>query len=254
MKRNLLKEKLKRGEVAIGAAITIPNPDVAEILANLGFDWLFIDMEHAPIDVKDVQMILQAIEYTNVTPIVRVPWNDPVIIKRVLDLGAMGIIVPWVNTKDEAIKAVSACKYPPKGIRGCGPRRAALYGLKLKEYLAKADEEILVIVQIETKEAVNNLKEILTVEDLDATFVGPMDLSASYGLLGQPNHPKIKEIIRYIAECHRGTGVIPGIASSPTNVEEHIKLGYKLINVTSDCSLLIEGGSKIVKNIKKLLA
>ena len=252
MKKNLVKEKIKRGEIALGVAITISSPEVTEILANLGFDWLFIDMEHAPLEVKDVEHIIQAIEYTDVTPIVRVPSNDPVVIKRVLDVGALGIIVPLVSSRKDAEHALRACKYPPRGIRGCGPRRAALYGLKLEEYLNRADEEIMVVIQIETKEAVNNLKEILQVKGIDATFVGPMDLSASYGLLGQPNHPKIKEIIRKIAKAHKGTGVIPGIASSIDMLKEHIAMGYKLINIASDCGLIIDKGKEIISLANKL--
>ena len=250
MKRNYVKEKLKRGKIAIGAAITIPHPDIAEMIANLGFDWLFIDMEHAPLEVKDVQTILQAVEYTEVTPIVRVPWNDPVVIKRVLDVGAMGIIVPWVNSKEEAIKVVKACKYPPEGIRGCGPRRAALYGLETQEYLKRIDKELLIVIQIETKKAVENINDILSVKGIDATLVGPMDLSASYGFLGQPNHPKVKEIIKRIADAHKGTNVVPGIASSINNVREHVEMGYKFINVTSDCDLIMSQGKNILKMLR----
>jgi len=253
MKENLVKRKLKRGEIAIGAAITTSSPDIAEMLSNLGFDWLFIDMEHAPLNIGDVQLILQAIEQSNITPIVRVPWNNPVVIKRVLDIGAMGVIVPWVNSKEEAEAAVKACKYPPKGIRGCGPRRAAKYGLETLNYLRLADEEIMVVVQIETAKAVKSIREILLVEGVDATLVGPMDLSASLGHLGNPDHPEVKETIRMIAKAHAGTNVAPGIASSLSKVEEHLKMGFRFLNVTSDCDLIVRGGREAIKFVKKLV-
>jgi len=254
MRKNLVKEKLKREEAVIGAAITIPSPDIAEMLSNLGFDWLFIDMEHAPLDVKDVQLILQVIESSDVTPIVRVPWNDPVVIKRALDVGAMGIIVPWVNSREEAEMAVKACKYPPKGIRGCGPRRAAKYGLETLSYLKSADEEIVVVVQIETVKAVESIKEILSVDGVDATFVGPMDLSASLGHLGNPDHPEVKEAIRTIIKAHSGTKVAPGIASSLGKVEEHLRMGFKFLNVTSDCDLITRGGREVVEYVKEVMS
>lgn len=253
MKKNITKRKLKRGEVAIGVAITTPSPDIAEMLSNLDFDWFFIDMEHAPLEVKDVQLILQAIESSNITPIVRVPWNDPVIIKRVLDLGAMGIIVPWINSKEEAEKAVKACKYPPNGIRGCGPRRASKYGLDTLNYLRMANEEIMVVVQIETINAVKSIKDILSVKGIDATLVGPMDLSASLGYLGNPDHPKVKEIIYRIAKAHIGTEVAPGIASSVSKIKEHLEVGFKFVNVTSDCDLIIRGGQEAIRIVKRII-
>ena len=243
MAGNPVKEKLWRGEPAFGVAVTTPSTDVAEILASAGFDWMFIDMEHAPLDVKDVQLILQAIDGSGVTPIVRVPWNDPVAIKRVLDLGAMGVIVPWVNSEEEAARAVAACKYPPRGVRGCGPRRAARYGLETLEYLRRADDDVMVIVQIETAKALRALSDILSVDGVDATFVGPMDLSASLGHLGNPDHPEVVEAIRRIAEAHRGTKVAPGIASSPSKVAEHLRMGYRFINVDSDCGILTRGAA-----------
>ena len=177
--KNILKEKLKKGQAVIGTFISLGHPDVTELLSRLGFDWLLIDGEHSPIGLETMQVMMQAMNGSNCTPIVRPQWNDMVIIKRILDIGAHGVLVPWVNTKEEAEYAVSACKYPPKGLRGWGPRRAGLFD---PDYLQTANDEILVIVQIETKEAVSNVDDILSVEGIDACFIGPYDLSLSFGL------------------------------------------------------------------------
>ena len=121
------KERMKSGKVLLGAAIETPEPDIAEFMSTLGFDWFWIDMEHCPLDIKDVQTIMQVIGRSDVTPIVRVPWNDPVYIKRVLDVGAVGVIVPWINDERDSEADVRACRYTPHGIRGCGPRRPVWY-------------------------------------------------------------------------------------------------------------------------------
>ena len=250
---NPLKEKLRNKDVALGVAVTIPCPEVAEALAHIGFDWLFIDMEHAPLELTDVKLILQAVAGTNTVPVVRVPWNDFVVIKRVLDLGVLNIIVPWMNSHKEAEEAVKACKYPPEGIRGCGPLRASLYGLKTKEYLEKANSEVAVIVQIETAKAVQNINEILSVKGVDATFVGPMDLSASLGYLGNPQHPEVKAAIEKIAKAHENTKVCPGIASSIEQLKEHLELGYRFINIGSDIGLITGGARKLLESAKNIL-
>ena len=155
--KNIVKEKLQRGENAVGTFIEMGHPDVANLLSHAGFDWLLIDGEHSPMGFETMELMLQAMEGTDCTPIIRPQWNDPVIIKRILDLGAHGIVVPWVNTKEEAEAAVAAARYPPEGIRGWGPRRAARYD---PEYRATANEEILVCVQIETQKSLDNLDTV----------------------------------------------------------------------------------------------
>ncbi len=146
-----------------------------ESLARVGFDWFLFDNEHSPLDVITTQLLMQSLNGTDVTPIVRVSWNDTVMIKKTLDTGPYGLVIPWVNDKQEAINAVKACKYPPRGLRGYGPRRPSYMD---PDYLKTADEEILVIIQIETGKAVKNIKEILSVEGVDALLIGPFDLSA----------------------------------------------------------------------------
>jgi len=180
--KNLLKEKLQKGQVVIGTFVGLGHPDVTESLSRLGFDWLVIDGEHAPLGLETMQRMLQAMNGSNCTPIIRPQWNDMVIIKRVLDIGAHGVLVPWINTKEEAEYAVRACKYPPEGLRGYGPRRAALFD---PDYLKTANDEILVVAQIETQKAISNLDDILSVKGIDACYIGPFDLSRSFGLDSQ---------------------------------------------------------------------
>jgi len=140
--KNPVKEKLASGQVAVGTFVGIGHPDVTERLSLVGFDWLLLDGEHGPLGFETMQAMMQSIRGDNCSPIVRVQWNDPVVIKRSLDIGAHGVLIPWVNNKEEAEAAVAACKYPPQGIRGCGPRRAALIGGR--DYIATANESLLV--------------------------------------------------------------------------------------------------------------
>ncbi|MBO3753933.1 MAG: 2,4-dihydroxyhept-2-ene-1,7-dioic acid aldolase [Candidatus Brockarchaeota archaeon] len=246
------KERMRSEDVLIGAMIETPEPDVAELMGTLGFDWFWIDMEHCPLDFKHVQTILQAIGKSEAASLVRVPWNDPVYIKRALDLWPTGVIVPWVNSRDEAVKAVSACKYPPEGIRGCGPRRPVWYR-SFTEYVREANESVVIIVQIETVDALKNLSEILSVPGIDGTMVGPADLSASLGYLGYPDKPEVVEVIRHVAEMHRGTNVCPGIASNPKDAEKHIKLGFRLLNVSSDLGFMRMAAVETLKQIREFL-
>jgi len=176
--KNLLREKLQRGQPVIGTFVGLGHPDVTERLSRLGFDWLLIDGEHAPLSLETMQVMMQAMNGSNCTPFIRPQWNDMVIIKRVLDIGAHGVLIPWVNTKEEAEYAVRACKYPPEGLRGCGPRRAAFFD---PDYAKMADDEIFIVVQIETKKAVSNIDDILSVKGIDACYIGPFDLSQSFG-------------------------------------------------------------------------
>jgi len=246
------KERMKSGEVLLGAAIETPEPDIAEFMSTLGFDWFWIDMEHCPLDIKDVQTIMQVIGRSDVTPIVRVPWNHPVYIKRVLDVGAAGVIVPWVNDERDAEAAVRACRYPPNGIRGCGPRRPIWYE-DFKKYVTEADGRVIVIVQIETREAIRNLRRILSTPGVDGTMVGPVDLSASLGHLGEPGNPEVQRAIKSIAEAHKGTDVCPGIASDPWNAQRHIEMGFRLVNVGSDMRFIEIAARETLRRLRRFL-
>ena len=246
------KERIRSGEILLGTVISTPEPDIAEFMSTLGFDWFWIDMEHCPLEIKDVQTIIQAAGRSDVTPIVRVPWNDPVYIKRALDVGAAGVIVPWVNNGREAEAAVKACMYPPEGIRGCGPRRPVWYE-DFRRYMDEANSRVIVIVQIETGEAIRNLDEILSVPGVDGTMIGPSDLSASLGYRGDPDSREVQRVIRSVAEAHKGTNVCPGIASNPRDAEKHIEMGFRLVNVGSDIGFMGMAARETLKRLRRFL-
>jgi 2-keto-3-deoxy-L-rhamnonate aldolase RhmA len=237
---NQLKKKLGRGEAAIGAFVGLGHPDVTEMLARLGFDWLLLDAEHGPLSFETMQVMMQAINGTDCVPIVRPQWNDPVQIKRVLDIGAYGVLVPWVNSKEDAENAVRACRYPPQGIRGYGPRRAARFDA---DYFKTADSEILVAIQIETRQAVENLDEILSVPGVDACYVGPYDLSCSLGLgvppqWDNPDYLKVLDMILAAAEKHRKPA---GMYASVDTIEWALGKGFRLNTVGDADGFLLRG-------------
>ena len=197
--QNPVKLKLKNGQKTIGAFSQIISPESAEIMSRSGFDWIIVDLEHAPGDFANLQRQLQAMNGSGVVPFARASWNDMVAIKRTLDTGVMGVLIPYVNTREEAIAAVAACKYPPEGVRGvAGSPRAAGYTRNTMPYLTTANEEVVVMIAVETMEAVENLDEILTVEGLDGIFIGPVDLASSMGFLGDPSQPEVQETIGLI--------------------------------------------------------
>ena len=211
---NTVKRRLKAGERTAGAWLQLCSPIAAEIMADAGFDWLLIDMEHGHGDYQTLLAQLQAIEGSGTAPLVRVQANDVAVIKRVLDLGAYGVMIPWVSGRRECEAAVSACKYPPEGIRGmAGSHRAAGFGRFAAEYWKRANAEILVIVQIETAEALREVDAMLTVPGVDMVFVGPTDLSAAVGHVGDPKHPEVVEAIAAIERAARKAGVALGTIS-----------------------------------------
>src|ERR1043166_8081102 len=179
--KGTLKQKLRRGEVSIGTWVSIGHPDVAEILAGVGFDWLLFDMEHGPMTNETVHRMMQAMGEGPTVPLVRVASNNANAIGQALDGGAHGVMIPLVNTTEDARRAVAACKYPPDGIRGMGPRRATGYGRRFHEYVRNANRDLLVVVQIETPEAVANIDSILSVDGIDVAAIGPGDLAQSMG-------------------------------------------------------------------------
>lgn len=197
--KNPVKRKLKDGRKTIGGFLQTLSPVAAEIMSASDFDWLIVDLEHSPGGFENLQQQLQAMNGSGVVPFARAPWNDAVAIKRILDTGVMGVLVPYVNTREEAEAAVAACKYPPRGIRGvAGSPRAAGYTRNTMPYLQSANEETIVMIAVETAEAVANLDEILTVEGLDGIFIGPVDLASSLGHLGDPSQPEVRETIALI--------------------------------------------------------
>lgn len=246
--RNELKSRLKAGERTLGLWMSIESPIVSELLSGLGFDWFVFDLEHSPLDIYTAQTLMQAMR-AETTPIVRVAWNDPVFIKLALDIGTYGVVIPWVNNREEAVRAVEACKYPPEGIRGCGPRRSALFD---PEYFETANEEILVIAQIETRKAVENIEEIASVDGIDVFFIGPYDLSASYGYLGRPEAPPVQKAIERVLEVAKGSGVAPGIyGGGGKTPRERYDEGFQFIALGDDLGLLRRGAREVLRPFKE---
>jgi 2-dehydro-3-deoxyglucarate aldolase len=231
---NTLKERLKRKELTLGSWVTIGHPEVAEILSQSGFDWLLFDMEHAPITVAQLEPMLQVASRTG-TLLTRVPANDPVFIKQVLDVGSHGVMVPAVGSKEEAERAVSYSKYPPFGVRGTGARRASGYYTRHTEYLMRANSETMVVVQIETKEGVSNFEQIVTTKGVDAWFVGPNDLAASLGYLGNPDSQVVRDVMKELVMAGNRLDVPGGtIEFRPDRVKVLAEMGYRMIAVGSD--------------------
>jgi len=246
--RNELKRRLKRGEQVYGTWITVESPMATEMMSSLGFDYFVFDTEHSPLDIYMSQTLMQAMRGdSKTTPIVRVNWNDLVQIKRALDIGAHGVLVPWVNNKEEAEMAVKATRYAPNGLRGCGPRRAAMFD---PDYLQTADDEILVICQIETKEAVENIEEIVSVEGVDVTYIGPADLSASYGHLGNQSHPEVQEAIDKVYDATRAAGKATGVhQASGKTIKARMEKGYNFITIGNDLIYMKTG---VLAHLEKL--
>lgn len=214
MQVNRLKQKLKDGQTAFGAFFRYPDPDAAEFLSLQGFDFLVFDAEHGTIEPGHCQQMVRSAELHDVTPIVRPPMNHPRVILRYLDTGAQGVLVPMVNSADEAALVVAATKYLPLGQRGLAGSRAADYGqrMSLDDYTRFANEQTLVVVQIETAQAVDALPQIVKVDAVDVVFVGPTDLSASLGVTGQSDHPKMRQalerITRIVADSDKVMGIM----------------------------------------------
>lgn len=236
-----LKNKLKSNVVTIGSWITLAHPAIAEIMARAGFDWLVVDLEHSVITIKEAEELIRVINLCGVVPLVRLSTNDSVQIKRVMDAGAHGIIVPMVNNRAEADAAVEAVYYPPKGSRGVGLARAQGYGTTFQKYREWLDDEAVVIVQVEHIDAVNNLENILKVPGIDGYFIGPYDLSASMGLSGQFDHPDMVasiERIRQVGSLLNKPGGLHIVEPDNLQLEKRIKEGFKFIAYSLDTRML----------------
>ena len=247
-----IRARLQKGDTLIGTLITIPAPEIAEIMAEIGYDWLFIDTEHGSFDAQSAQGILQAVDH-RCPCVLRVPTNDEVWIKKALDIGAAGIIAPGVNSAEEAERIVRMCKYPSRGTRGVGIGRAHGYGLKFKEYVAKANDDIAVILQAENTNAVENIAEIVQVPDIDAILIGPYDLSASMGKMGSINDDEVQAAIASVTECCRDAGIPLGIfADSAESAAPFIEQGYTLIAISTDCLHMVQGARATLKAITRI--
>lgn len=252
---NYFSDKLRRGEIGLGTNITFTDPTVTEALCGL-LDFVWIDMEHNALSLETVQAHLMATRGSQTTALVRVPWNDPVLIKPVLDIGADGIIVPLVRTAEDVRRAVAACRYPPEGIRGFGPRRASGYGrLGGPEFCRLANETVITVVQVEHIEAVRNLDEILTVPGLTSIVIGPNDLSGSMGLMGQPRHPDVIGAIETVVTKTRQAGLFVGIGigDDPDVLTEWAGKGVQWLSMSNDVGLLLRAARQVTGQVRERL-
>jgi 4-hydroxy-2-oxoheptanedioate aldolase len=253
MRKNLLKQIFKEGKAAVNGWLQIPNSLTAELMANQNWDSLTLDMQHGAIDYDAAFMMLQSISTTNVVPMVRVNWNEPGQIMKLLDAGAYGVICPMINNAHEAKKFVNACMYPPEGLRSYGPIRGAIYGGP--DYAEKANEEILKFAMIETKESLDNLNEIMQTPGLDGIYVGPGDLSLAIGK--KPSFDKLEndpayEIIMKILDCAKENKIIAGIQNEqPEYAEKMIKKGFQLVTIGSDKKYMTDGSKTALELLKK---
>ncbi|MEM7543045.1 MAG: aldolase/citrate lyase family protein [Pseudomonadota bacterium] len=239
------RQRLLAGDNLIGTAISLESADTAELLSRLGFDWFFIDAEHAPLSPREVQHIIRAA--SPIPCVVRISRGDEVSIKRALDVGAAGIIVPRVNSAAQARLVVSFSKYPPQGSRGVGLSRAQTYGLSASEYFSQANQHTAVIVQAEHIDAVDAIDEICEVDGVDAVFVGPADLSASLERLGKLDDPLVVDAIARVTSASIANSMKLGYyAGDPGEAREKIAEGYSLMCCSTDIRLLADGATSLL--------
>jgi 4-hydroxy-2-oxoheptanedioate aldolase len=249
--RNAFKHAIAQGRLQIGLWSSLASNIAADIVSDSGFDWILIDTEHSPNEIPDVLAQLQAAERGSASLIVRPAWNDAVLIKRVLDIGAQSVLVPYVQDAEEARRAVAAVRYPTSGIRGvAAAARASRYG-RVPDYLKKADGEICLLVQVETRQALDQIEAIAGTEGVDGVFIGPSDLSASFGHIGNPQHPEMQKLLQDSVTRLKAVGKPAGILT--TNEDEarrYIGWGYTFVAVGSDVGLLARGADALAKRFK----
>lgn len=247
---NDFRTRLRNGEALFGTLLNLPSTTVAEVLAGAGFDWLFIDAEHGAIGTSALLSILQAVD-RDIACIVRLSELNGGAIKKALDLGAHGIMVPQVETAEQAAEAVRLARYAPAGERGMGLSRAHGYGFSFDDYLARANDEVTVIVQAEHARAVENIEEIAAVDGLDAVFIGPYDLSASLGHAGEVEHPTVVEAIERVTRACQSAGVPLGYFGVDAKaVMPYVERGYTLICASVDCLLLGQAARRLIRDLR----
>lgn len=240
--QNQLKSALAAGQSQYGIWMSLTSPMVAEVVSDAGFDWILVDCEHAPNDLSSLRAQLQALRGSTSSILARPPWNDMVTIKQFMDAGVQNFIIPYVQNTDEARDAVAATRYPPEGVRGvAGGSRASNFG-RNKGYLTESNDAVTVIVQVETMEAMADLEAIAKVAGVDGVFIGPADLSASMGHLGDIEHADVQKVIREAAERLAAVGV-PSctLAFDPVVSQRYIDYGYQMVCIGSDQSCLMGG-------------
>lgn len=249
--RNSFKRALQEEKRQIGLWSSLSSNYTVEVIAGAGFDWILLDTEHSPNDLESVLAQLQAAAGYATTPIVRVPWNDMVMIKRFLDIGAQSLLIPYVSTPEEAQQAVAYTRYPPLGMRGvAGATRATRFG-RVKDYAKRAEDEICVLVQVETQQAVANIEAICSVEGVDGVFIGPADLHASLGYTGETANPEVKPLIDEAIRLIRGCGKAPGILTPSEEDARHwLDCGALFVAVGADVGILARGADALAAKFK----
>jgi len=237
---NPLKARLAAGGVGVGILVSMPSVGLVQTLADVGYDWLFIDMEHGPIGIESAHAMIAATKGTGAAPLVRVPWNVPWLVKPVLDAGAMGIVFPMIRSQAEAEAAVASLHYPPAGVRGSGPFFAPpRFGLSTEEYTARASEEIFSLLLIEHRDAVEDIERIVAVPGIDGLLIAPFDLAMSYGHRDGPDHPEVHDAVARVEAAVLGTRVaLGGFAAEAEGANARIARGYRLILTGYDLLLL----------------
>ncbi len=235
---NTFRQRVTAGERVIGCWSALASPITTEILGLAGFDWVLLDGEHAPNDINTFVPQLMALKDSNSAAVVRPPCNDPIIIKRLLDIGFYNLLIPFVETQKDAENAVAATRYPPQGYRGVSVgHRSNVYGT-VPDYFQNINDNISVLVQIESQLGVDNIDEIASVPGVDGIFVGPGDLSAALGYIGQPNHPEVQKVIKHIFERAKALGVAQGIlAPVEEDAKRYLEWGATFVAVGSDLGL-----------------
>lgn len=249
MKPNRLKTLLGQGKYAAGSWVSMCNPIGAEIMGMVGFDWLLVDMEHGAGDYQTLLSQLQAINAAgDTTVIVRVQWNDPVVVKRVLDIGAEGVMVPAIRSAEEARTAVGSIKYPPEGFRGIAGVRASRFGQD-PTYIKEANGNVAMFLQIETREAVENAEEILSVPGIDVAFVGPNDLAADLGHTGDMAHQEVQAAIKKVEDVANAKGIVLGsVSRNWEQAKALVDKGYRAVSIMGDIPMLIQGAKGALEN------
>jgi len=252
LRHNAFKSALSEGRRQLGIWSTFCSPIVAEILGKSGFDWILFDAEHSPVEIAGLLPLLQAASCGTATSVVRPAWNDPVLIKRILDIGAQTVLLPFVQTSAEAQRAVQSCHYPPDGRRGVsGTTRASDFG-RTSNYLTTAAEQICVLVQVETGEALGQLEQIAGVPGVDGVFIGPSDLSASMGYLGNPGHADVQAAIKSAVGPIRAAGKAAGIlATSVPDAKRYLEWGYQFVACNVDVRIFVQGLDALRTEMRK---
>lgn len=251
VRENAFLKALRAGEQQVGLWVSLSNPYAAEAVAPAGYDWALLDMEHSPNELTPLLGQLQAFEATTTTPLVRPDWNDTVKVKRLLDMGVPGLLFPMVESVAEAKAAVAACRYPPRGVRGvAGTTRANRFG-RVTDYFEEVENQTAILVQVETRQAVQNVAAYCDVDGVDGIFFGPADIGADMGILGQPMDPRIWEFIRPAAQKCMERGMPVGtLVSSADFAAELMNEGFSFVACGSDAGLLAKGADSLLAAVR----